>query len=169
MITSAFKHEMVQRALKLACIGHEGQLRHDGITPFVYHCISVMHNTAEDSVTPEALSTALLHDLLEDTTWTLEKFPKDVQEYVEALTARGEGPSRKLDALKKLELVKSPIPIIVKMADRRHNLEDDPKKKKFDKYHESTIVLLDMALRRDLDDTVNYKQLDLLFTKRIEE
>ena len=159
---------MVIRALRLACVGHAGQVRFDGMTPFVYHCVCVMQNTAEDVVHPHALATALLHDLLEDTDCTLEDFPREVQVYVEALTARGEGRSRKMDALKKLEFIKSPIAIIVKMADRRHNLEDDPKKKKFAKYKESTKKLLDMAHERGLGYTKNYQELYKLYMERIQ-
>lgn len=166
MNTSASNNEMVQKALRLACIGHEGQYRFDKITPFVYHCICVMQNTAEDIVTPSALATALLHDLLEDTKLTLEGFPTDVRVYVQALTAHGDSPTRKMDALKALELVKSPIPVIVKMADRRHNLEDDPKKVKWSKYEESTYWLLEMAKERGLDSTVNFYELRNLYLNR---
>ncbi len=167
MNTSALNNELVQKALRLACIGHDGQYRFDGVTPFIYHCIAVMHNTAEDIVMPSALATALLHDLLEDTECTLEDFPDDVQSYVEALTAIGDEPNRKMVALRKLDRQISPIPIIVKMADRRHNLEDDPKKRKFEKYRESTLALFKMARNHGLDNTVNYKELGLLFASRI--
>jgi len=73
-----------------------------------------------------------------------------------------------MDALKKLEPIKSSIPIIVKMADRRHNLEDDPKKVKFTRYKESTLKLLEMAHEGGLGYTKNYEELYKLYIERIQ-
>ncbi len=57
----------LQRAIEVAVEAHKGQLQKNGL-PYVLHPLNLM--LAVDSV--EAKISAVLHDVVEDTDWTLE-------------------------------------------------------------------------------------------------
>jgi len=156
---------LVGDALKVATIAHRDQVRKDEFsTPFIYHPVMVMLKVARDTTNPVALATALLHDVVEDTDASIDSFPEEVKEYVEVLTARGEDKRlRKLEAVDDLGNCVSNIPILVKLADRLHNLESTPSK--FDMYKESTEELLYLAYARGLFDTFNCQDLRSIFNE----
>ena len=81
-----------QRAVSFAAQRHEGQYRKDGQTPYFAHPVRValvVRHVFEVS-DETALVTALLHDLIEDTTTDYddlsEQFGKEVAQCVAALT-----------------------------------------------------------------------------------
>lgn len=85
---------MVSRAMTLAQVAHEGQFRVDPNTgletePYVFHPVRV----ASSLEGFDLKAVALLHDVVEDTHWTLNDlrtygFPEHVVEAVDAITRR---------------------------------------------------------------------------------
>lgn len=78
----------LERAIAIAAEAHAGQKDKAG-APYVLHPIRVMLRVT----TPEERMAAVLHDVVEDTPWTLEDlaregFPADVVSAVDALTRR---------------------------------------------------------------------------------
>jgi (p)ppGpp synthase/HD superfamily hydrolase len=78
----------LSRAIRIAAEAHEGQLDKAG-QPYVLHVLRVMFGCQS----PEAQVAAALHDVVEDTNWTLddlrrEGFSETVVEIVDALTRR---------------------------------------------------------------------------------
>lgn len=78
----------IERAIAIAAMAHEGQVDKAG-APYVFHPLRMMLSVG----TPEARMAAVLHDVVEDTSVTLEQlraegFPQEVIEAVEALTER---------------------------------------------------------------------------------
>ena len=77
------------KALDLALTAHDGQTRKSG-EPYIVHPILVAAITAKISNDETMVQAALLHDVVEDTTFTIEdleeKFGEDVAHMVEGLT-----------------------------------------------------------------------------------
>lgn len=109
--------ELTKRAMCLACAAHEGQQDKGGF-PYIHHPLHV----AERMTTELSTVTALLHDVVEDTDWTLERlqkeaFPEEVLEALALLTHKKGVPY--LDYVRALR--KNPIAREVKLRDLRHN------------------------------------------------
>ena len=79
----------IRAALSLATKYHNGQFR-DDYTPYITHCITVANLAMEDRQPVAVVSTALLHDTLEDTLLTAEEletqFGQDVLSMVKLLS-----------------------------------------------------------------------------------
>lgn len=113
--------DMVTMAREIALSAHSGQVDKGG-NPYINHLATVAYLV--DPKTPETQATAYLHDLIEDTDWTLERIkaepysmPQSVIDAVAVLTK-----DRKMDYFKYLKLVKqNPIARAVKIADIRNN------------------------------------------------
>ena len=109
----------LERAISLAAQAHEGQLDKTG-QPYILHPLRVMLKV---SSLYEQM-TAILHDVLEDTTLTAEALkaegcPEEVLEALDALTRRkGE---KYLDEYI-LRIKKNPIAKSVKLSDLADNL-----------------------------------------------
>ncbi len=109
--------EMTNKAMVLAYEAHQGQYDKSGI-PYVFHPFHL----AEQMDTEEAVTAALLHDVAEDTDYTLEDlrsmgFPDAVTDALALLT---HDPS--VPYLEYVERLKSnPIARSVKLADLTHN------------------------------------------------
>lgn len=76
----------ISRAIGIAAAAHEGQLRKDE-TPYVFHPLRLMLKVRGEA---EQIA-AVLHDVVEDTEWTLEQvraegFPEAAMEALELLT-----------------------------------------------------------------------------------
>lgn len=77
---------LTRKAMRICYAAHEGQVDKSGV-PYVFHPLHL----AEQMETEEEICTALLHDVVEDTKWTLaeleaEGFPAGVLEAVRLLT-----------------------------------------------------------------------------------
>ena len=83
-------HELVLRAAAFAAKAHEKQKRKIGGVPYINHLIRVAHGAALAGLSTEAVAAALLHDVVEDTKYTLEdvrkRFPERVVRLVHLLT-----------------------------------------------------------------------------------
>jgi GTP diphosphokinase / guanosine-3',5'-bis(diphosphate) 3'-diphosphatase len=135
----------LERAIEIAAVAHAGQTDKAG-DPYILHPIRVMlrMSTAEERIA------AVLHDVVEDSEWTIENlrsegFSQEIVEAVEALTKRP-GESRIL-AAKRAAL--HPIARAVKLADNAENMDlgriANPTAKdhaRIKEYHEVRSILL---------------------------
>jgi (p)ppGpp synthase/HD superfamily hydrolase len=109
----------LERAIEIAAAAHAGQLDKAG-QPYILHPLRVMLRVA----TEHERMAAVLHDVVEDTSVTLEQlalegFPPEVVKAVEALTKRP-GESR-LEAAARAATY--PIARAVKLADNAENMD----------------------------------------------
>lgn len=135
---------LTKKALKLAYAAHAGQVDKAGM-PYIFHPYEV----ALQVQTEEEVCAALLHDVVEDTDWTMEDlrasgFPETVLEAVQLLTHDPAVPY--LDYVR--ALCGNPIAVAVKRADLHHNSErtrfdaDSPDiEKRLQKYAAARAVL----------------------------
>lgn len=108
---------LVRRALQIATQAHRGQVDKGG-KPYLNHVLAV----AQQMTTEETTVAALLHDVVEDTPWTLADLaqagvPPQVLEALALLTHQKEIPYLKYVQA----LAANPIARAVKRADLRHN------------------------------------------------
>jgi len=123
---------LVQRAYELAQKCHQGQKRKSG-EPYFFHVATAAEYIARWGLDQDSIIAALLHDIVEDTSYPLEKirqeFNQDVAFLVEGLTKLGKikyrGVERQVENLRKMILALSQDirVIIIKLADRLHNME----------------------------------------------
>ena len=109
--------ENTNKALRLAYEAHAGQFDKSGV-PYVFHPLHL----AEQMEDEESIIAALLHDVVEDTAWSLADlramgFPEKALEAVALLTHDPTEPYLSYVARVK----ENPIARRVKLADLRHN------------------------------------------------
>ena len=108
---------LTKKAMKLSFEAHKDQLDKSGI-PYVYHPFHV----AEQMETEDTVVVALLHDVIEDTKYTLDDlkemgFPERVTDALALMTHDDSVPY--LDYVANLK--DNPIARAVKLADLKHN------------------------------------------------
>ena len=109
--------DWTKKAMKLAYEAHHGQVDKGGM-PYVFHPFHLAEQM-DDEISTVA---ALLHDVVEDTDWTLEAlaaegFPAESLEVLQLLTHPKEEPY--MDYIAQLQ--HNPIAVKIKLADLRHN------------------------------------------------
>lgn len=110
---------MLERAIEIAIGAHKGQLDKSGY-PYILHLIRVM----EMGRTSQEKICGVLHDLIEDTHWTLEEleqegFSSEILEVLDCVTKRtGESYEDFIG-----RILKNPLAIKVKLNDLRDNLD----------------------------------------------
>lgn len=109
----------LERALEIAFQGHKGQRERNG-RPYILHPLRVMLQQK----TEKAMIVAILHDLVEDTQWTLEqltaeKFSQEIIQAVDAMTHREDESYE--DYL--LRVKENPLAVQVKLADLKDNTD----------------------------------------------
>jgi len=129
---------MVERARAIAIVGHFGQFRRDGITPYIRHPADV----ADRCNTNNGRCVAWLHDIIEDTNVSAaalrEVFPEHIVEAVIALSKNdGQSEREYIDAL-----IKCPLAATVKLYDMASNLADAPTEKQKERYKRMTEIIL---------------------------
>ncbi|MBE6875878.1 MAG: HD domain-containing protein [Ruminococcus sp.] len=137
--------EQTKKALKLCFEAHKNQVDKSGL-PYVFHPFHL----AEQMTTETTIITALLHDVVEDTDYTLEDlqnmgFSESIIEAVSLLTH----PKSGFDYTEYILKIKSnPIARTVKLADLRHNSDlsrldniDEKILKRFEKYQNAIRLL----------------------------
>lgn len=123
----------MMRAAAFAAEAHAKQKRKIGNIPYVNHVIRVGHGAAQAGLSTEAVAAALLHDVVEDTRYTLEdlkrRFPDRVVELVHLMTQWW--PDDAPQEVKEREkpkyygaILKDPEAIDIKLLDRADNLRD---------------------------------------------
>lgn len=123
--------DMLDRAFTLACYAHQKQRRKSG-EAYIYHPIAVARICAEElELGGTSLVCALLHDVVEDTQFTLDDLGKifndKVRNIVDGLTKldyvyNSESPQAENFRKVLSWLVKDSRVVLIKMADRLHNM-----------------------------------------------
>lgn len=133
-----------KKAMKLCFKAHKDQVDKSGM-PYVFHPFHVAEQMTDEVTT----IVALLHDVVEDTDYTLEDiaaegFGKDILEAVALMTHEDDVPY--LDYVAKLK--DNPIARAVKLADLAHNSDlsrigeiDEETKRRLEKYKKAKDIL----------------------------
>lgn len=110
---------LTNEAMKIAYAAHHGQVDKGGI-PYIFHPYHLAEQMPDEFTT----CVALLHDVVEDTSVTLEElakvFPKEVVDAVAMMTHRKDEPY--LEYVMRVST--NPIARTVKLADLRHNSDE---------------------------------------------
>ncbi|MEG2164137.1 MAG: RelA/SpoT family protein [Bacteroidales bacterium] len=127
------KVEIIERAYKFAKEAHHGILRQSG-EPYILHPIAVARIACKEiGLGSTSICAALLHDVVEDTEYTIEDieslFGKKIAQLVDGLTKIaggifGDKASEQAENFRKLLITMSEDirVILIKMADRLHNM-----------------------------------------------
>ncbi len=127
------KMEIIERAFKFAREAHQGVRRRSG-EPYILHPIAVARIVSQEiGLGSTSICAALLHDVVEDTDYTVEdiesQFGKKIAQIVDGLTKIsggifGDRASAQAENFRKLLLtMNNDIRVIlIKMADRLHNM-----------------------------------------------
>jgi len=122
----------IEKAFRFASKYHEGQTRDSG-EPYLVHPVMVAHILADMRMDFIAMETGLLHDVVEDTSVTVDQvrkeFGEDVARCVDGVTKLTKldffsAEDRQAESFRKmlLAMVEDIRVIMVKLADRMHNM-----------------------------------------------
>ena len=129
---SQYDSEKIEKAYTLAYEAHKNQRRRSG-EPYIMHPVAVAKILYELGMDNECIIGALLHDVVEDTTYDLdfirEKFGEEVAVLVDGVTKLGKIPLSTKEEVQAENIRKMFIAmnqdvrvIIIKLADRLHNM-----------------------------------------------
>jgi GTP diphosphokinase / guanosine-3',5'-bis(diphosphate) 3'-diphosphatase len=125
--------DLLARAYRFSEAAHRGQVRNSG-DPYITHCVDVAKILAELQLDSITVASGLIHDVVEDTKVTVadveREFGKDIAGIVDGLTKIAKLPTggsqeeRQVESYRKLllSIAKDARVIIVKLADRLHNM-----------------------------------------------
>lgn len=127
-----FNIEKLEKAYNLAFCAHDGQNRVSG-EPYITHPLEVAYILADLELDCDTLVGALLHDVVEDTDYTLEyikkEFGENVAIIVDGVTKLGKiqyttAEEQQVENIRKmlLAMAKDVRVILIKLADRLHNM-----------------------------------------------
>ncbi len=131
--TDRLDRDLLARAYRFSEEAHRGQTRLSG-EPFVTHCVEVAKILAELQLDSVTVACGLIHDVVEDTKVTVatvgQDFGVEIAGIVDGLTKIAKLPTggtkeeRQVESYRKLLLsvAKDARVIIVKLADRLHNM-----------------------------------------------
>ncbi len=120
---------IIERAYRAAERAHEGQLRRSG-EPYITHPVAVAQILADLGIGPVTIAAALLHDTVEDTSYTLERvrehFGDEIAMLVDGVTKLDKlkyGDSAQAETVRKMVVAMSKDirVLVIKLADRLHN------------------------------------------------
>jgi GTP diphosphokinase / guanosine-3',5'-bis(diphosphate) 3'-diphosphatase len=124
--------DMVQLAFDFANQAHQGQIRKSG-EPYIKHALAAAIYLAKMRVDVTTVVASILHDVPEDTTYTVEdvekNFGPEVRRLVDGVTKLGtlkyRGMERYVENLRKMFMALSADirVVMIKFADRIHNLQ----------------------------------------------
>ncbi len=130
--------DLVRRAYEHAVHAHDGQMRASG-EPYVVHSVEVARLLAELGLDHHAVAAGLLHDVVEDTEWTVDDlrkhFDAEIAYLVDGVTklayidtmSKASGrdmEAQEAESLRKmfLAMVDDVRVVLIKLADRLHNM-----------------------------------------------
>jgi GTP pyrophosphokinase len=130
--------DMIRKAYERASIAHQGQRRESG-EAYIQHSLSVASKLAELRLDVSTVAAGLLHDVVEDSNASIRdlerEFGSEVARLVDGMTTlagvdgtmddrNGYRSEREADNLRKmlLAMVDDPRVILIKLADRLHNM-----------------------------------------------
>jgi GTP diphosphokinase / guanosine-3',5'-bis(diphosphate) 3'-diphosphatase len=131
--TERLDRELLAHAYRFSAEAHKGQTRLSG-EPFVTHCVDVAKILAELQLDSVTVACGLIHDVVEDTGVTVadveREFGREIAGIVDGLTKIAKLPTggtkeeRQVESYRKLllSIAKDARVIIVKLADRLHNM-----------------------------------------------
>ena len=155
--------KMISKAFRLALHAHKDMRRRSG-EPYIYHPLAVAYVTANDiGLGATSITCALLHDVVEDTDYTLDDirdmFGDEVARIIDGLT-KIEGVedtqiSAQAENFRKvlLTLSEDVRAILIKLADRLHNmrtLDSMPREKQLKIASETSYLYAPLAHRLGL-------------------
>jgi GTP pyrophosphokinase len=165
---------MLRHSYAIAAAMHEGQTRKSG-DPYITHPLAVAQICAELGMDTTTLVAALLHDTVEDTSYTLEALQSDfgpeVTHLVDGVTKFDKafyGKVAEAETIRKMIVAagKDVRVLVIKLADRLHNMRTLGVRSPASRARIATatldvlVPLCDrlgiQALKRDLDDVVLY-------------
>ena len=120
----------VERAYRVAAHHHRDQLRRSG-DPYITHPLAVAQILAELGLSGPTLCAALLHDLVEDTAYSLDAlradFGDEVADLVDGVTKLDKvkyGDATQAETVRKMvvAMARDIRVLLIKLADRLHNM-----------------------------------------------
>ncbi len=130
--------DLVCQAYQQAVLAHDGQMRASG-EPYVVHSVEVARLLAELGLDHHAVAAGLLHDVVEDTEWTVDDLRKHFDDeiaylvdgvtklaYIDTMSKMGsrDMEAQEAESLRKmfLAMVDDVRVVLIKLADRLHNM-----------------------------------------------
>ena len=171
----AVDRDLVQKAFLFACDHHKDQRRATG-EDFIIHPVGVAKICANMRLDTATLCAALLHDTVEDTSASLEEVREDFDDEVATLVdgvtkltgiTFQSRDDRQAENYRKMmvAMAKDPRVIVIKLADRLHNmrtLEAMPKQKQQEKAKETLDIFAPLAHRLGIH-AIKWELEDLAF------
>jgi guanosine-3',5'-bis(diphosphate) 3'-pyrophosphohydrolase len=174
---------MIERAYDTAAQMHAGQSRNSG-DPYITHPLAVATILAELGTDHDTICAALLHDTVEDTSYTLtqlrQEFGENIAALVDGVTKLDKvkyGDAAQAETVRKMVVAMSRDirVLVIKLADRLHNMRTlryIPREKQEKKSREVLEIFAPLAHRLGMN-TVKWELEDLafatLFPKRYDE
>jgi GTP diphosphokinase / guanosine-3',5'-bis(diphosphate) 3'-diphosphatase len=121
---------LIERAYETAARMHAGQSRNSG-DPYITHPLAVATILAELGTDPDTICAALLHDTVEDTSYTLgqlrQEFGENIAALVDGVTKLDKvkyGDAAQAETVRKMVVAMSRDirVLVIKLADRLHNM-----------------------------------------------
>ncbi|NUS71916.1 MAG: bifunctional (p)ppGpp synthetase/guanosine-3',5'-bis(diphosphate) 3'-pyrophosphohydrolase [Corynebacteriales bacterium] len=163
---------LIRHAYRVADQAHSGQMRKSG-EPYITHPLAVATILAQLGLDATTLTAALLHDTVEDTTYTLEQlrndFGDEVAHLVDGVTKLEKvhfGGIAEAETTRKMILAaaRDVRVLLIKLADRLHNMRTLGHKKRASQVRIATVtrdILVPLAgrlgvqvIKRELEDLV---------------
>ena len=125
--------KQVMRAYEFGAVAHEGQSRKSG-EPYITHPVAVAQELADMHLDVQAITAAILHDVVEDTEASLddieEQFGHEVAQLVDGVSkldqiqfrSRAEAQAESFRKMM-MAMIEDIRVILVKLADRLHNMQ----------------------------------------------
>lgn len=123
---------LLRKAYEFSNKAHQGQFRESG-DPYIQHCLEVAFILAEQHLDTATIAAGMIHDVVEETSITLEEikeeFGEEIAMLVDGVTKIGElkfesAEEEQAEYYRKLllSMAKDIRVIIIKLADRLHNM-----------------------------------------------
>jgi len=175
--------KVIARAYGVAEAHHRGQMRRSG-DPYITHPLAVAEILADLGMDATTLVASLLHDTIEDTTYTLDalrtEFGTEVGHLVDGCTKLDKvkfGDAAEAETIRKMviAMARDPRVLVIKLADRLHNMRTLrylPEEKQARKAKETLEIYAPLAHRLGMN-TIKWELEDLafvtLYPKRYDE